>query len=76
MSLSKDVIDGMKSIKYLGWETIFKEKIESIRKSEFKYVAITRGLDGVLNVFWACVNYFLLFFFLTDYEEEGNDIRG
>jgi len=35
VSLSKDVIEGMKSIKYLGWEYIFKKKIENLRSKEF-----------------------------------------
>lgn len=32
ISLSTDLIEGMKSIKYLCWENIFDKKIMSIRK--------------------------------------------
>jgi len=35
ISLSTDLIEGMKSIKYLGWENIFDRKIMAIRKKEF-----------------------------------------
>ncbi|EAS02570.2 ABC transporter C family protein (macronuclear) [Tetrahymena thermophila SB210] len=75
VSLSKDVIDGMKSIKYLGWEEIFKQKIEKIRSKEFRYIIITRILDGVLSIFWNCVSYFLLFFFLVSYVNDGHDLK-
>ena len=75
VALSKDVIEGMKSIKYLGWEKIFKGKIDKIRMEEFKYASITRVFDGVLSVFWNCANYFLLFFFLIGFVDEGNDLR-
>ena len=31
VGISKDVIEGIKSIKYLGWEEIFEKKIMQIR---------------------------------------------
>lgn len=76
VALSKDVIEGMKSIKYLSWEDIFKSKIEGIRREEFKFVKITRYLDGVLSALWNSVNYFLLYYFLAEYIEKGNSLRG
>lgn len=51
VTLSKDVIEGMKSIKYLGWESIFKNKIEKKRANEFKYIFILKSLDSVFCVF-------------------------
>ncbi|KAL4486709.1 hypothetical protein ABPG72_022184 [Tetrahymena utriculariae] len=74
VSISKDVIEGMKSIKYLGWEEIFKQKIEKIRSQEFGYIITTRCLDGVLSIFWNCISYFLLFFFLVSYVNDGNNL--
>ncbi|EAR83355.2 ABC transporter C family protein (macronuclear) [Tetrahymena thermophila SB210] len=74
VSISKDVIEGMKSIKYLGWEEIFKQKIEKIRSKEFSYIITTRCLDGVLSIFWNCISYFLLFFFLVSYVNDGNNL--
>jgi ATP-binding cassette subfamily C (CFTR/MRP) protein 1 len=35
ISLSTDVIEGMKSIKYLSWEGVFESKIMAIRRREF-----------------------------------------
>ncbi|EAR93205.2 ABC transporter C family protein (macronuclear) [Tetrahymena thermophila SB210] len=72
VSLCKDVIDAMKSIKYLCWEDIFKRKIQKIRSREFKQVTAIRIIDGVLGVFWNCLSYFLLFFFLVNYVDDGN----
>lgn len=76
VSLSKDIVEGMKSLKYLGWEGIFKLRIDKLRSSEFVFVSIIRFLDGILSVFWNCVNYFLLYAFLVEFIDEGNDIKG
>lgn len=35
IGLTEDVISGIKSIKYLCWESIFQEKIMDYRKEEF-----------------------------------------
>ena len=75
VALSKDVIEGMKSIKYLGWEKIFKGKIEAIRSKEFKYISIARCLDGLSSILWNSTSYFLLYFFLVEFADEGNDLR-
>ncbi|KAL4477434.1 hypothetical protein ABPG74_002584 [Tetrahymena malaccensis] len=74
VSLSKDVIDAMKSIKYLCWEDIFQRKIEKTRSCEFKQVIAIRVIDGVLGVFWNCLSYFLLFFFLISYVDDGHTL--
>lgn len=52
VSLSKDVMDGMKSIKYLGWEKIFLNKINLLRKKEYKHIFNARLLDGFLTIFF------------------------
>ncbi|KAL4490444.1 hypothetical protein ABPG72_002654 [Tetrahymena utriculariae] len=75
VSLSKDVIDGMKSIKYLCREEIFKQKIEKIRSQEMGIMIKTRILDGVLNIFWSCVSSLLLFFFLISFVDDGHDLK-
>lgn len=36
IAITQDIIEGMKSIKYLSWENIFYNKIKNIRKKEFK----------------------------------------
>ncbi|EAS02577.3 ABC transporter C family protein (macronuclear) [Tetrahymena thermophila SB210] len=73
--LTKDVIDGIKSIKYLGWEKIFQKKIEKARSGEYSFIMSTRCLDGVISVFWNSISYFLLFFFLVDFINEGNQLK-
>lgn len=35
VTLSKDIIEGIKNIKLMGWEAIFERKINDIRKNEF-----------------------------------------
>ena len=67
ISLSKDLIEGMKSIKYLCWEKIFDKKIMEIRKKEYLALAILRASDGLVGMLWNCINYILLYVFLTEY---------
>jgi ABC-type multidrug transport system fused ATPase/permease subunit len=74
ISLSTDIIEGMKSIKYLSWEKLFEERIKAIRKREFKYVTWVRSLDGVLAIFWNSISYVLLFAFLVTYIDEGYNL--
>jgi len=47
VGLSKDVIEGMKTIKYFGWENIFKKKIEDLRSKEFLHVSLIQAVNGV-----------------------------
>ena len=67
ISLSKDLIEGMKSIKYLCWEKIFDKKIMEIRKKEYYALTILRASDGLVGMLWNCINYILLYVFLTEY---------
>lgn len=67
ISLSSDIIKGMKSIKYLCLENICGNKINKIRDKEFIYLGINRVLDGFISIFWNCINYILLYYFLITY---------
>lgn len=51
ISLQSDVISGIKSIKYLGWEKLFENKISEKRNKEFKYLFMFRLFDGILGIF-------------------------
>jgi hypothetical protein len=62
----------MKSIKYLCWERIFERKVEDIRSKEFCMLAIVRGSDGLLAVFWNTIGRVLMFVFLVGYLEGGD----
>jgi hypothetical protein len=72
ISLSTDLIEGMKSIKYLCWETIFDKKIMDIRRKEYMALLILRASDGLVGMLWNCINYILLFAFLTSYNSMHN----
>lgn len=75
VSLSKDVIEGMKSIKYLGWEYIFKKKIENLRSKEFLQVSLCQGINSIQNISWSSMNYILLYIFLSSYIDDGNELK-
>ena len=67
ISLSKDLIEAMKSIKYLCWEKIFDKKIMEIRKKEYLALTIFRASDGLVAMHMNCINYILLYVVLTEY---------
>ena len=67
ISLTTDLIEGMKSIKYLCWEKIFDKKIMEIRKKEYLALTILRASDGLVAMLWNCINYILLYVFLKGY---------
>lgn len=52
VALITDMIECMKSIKYLSWEKIFEKKIQKIRRGEFGILCLWRGSEGVLGIFW------------------------
>jgi hypothetical protein len=72
MSLSQDMVNGMKSLKYLNWESIFYEKIVKIRQSEFWYIKIFQISAGVFIMFWSNISYILLYTFITEYTKSIN----
>lgn len=67
VALITDLIEGMKSIKYLNWEHIFKNKILEIRKKEFNILTILRSLDGSLGIFWNTLSVFLMYCFIVNF---------
>ena len=38
-----------------------------IRKKEYLALAILRASDGLVGMLWNCINYILLYVFLTEY---------
>ena len=69
ISLSSDIIEGMKSLKYLNWEEIFYQKIMKIRRSEYNYIKLFRALWGVISVFWVNISKLLLYTYIIKYTE-------
>ena len=56
ISLTTDVINGIKQIKYLHWEAVFYKKIKKIRLFEFNYLKLSKYLDAFCVFFWACTS--------------------
>ncbi|KAL4445550.1 hypothetical protein ABPG74_004624 [Tetrahymena malaccensis] len=75
ISLSKDVIEGIKSIKFLGWEDIFLKKINEIRKKEFKYLQLAKICEQTLSVMFSSVSCFLSYTFITIFVSNGNKLQ-
>ena len=75
ISLSTDIIEGMKSIKYLCWESIFEQKVNDIRNKEFQYLVIEKTTDGVSEMVWGMLSQVFLYTFLVNYVQNGNDIK-
>ncbi|CAD8049904.1 unnamed protein product [Paramecium sonneborni] len=73
LTLSSDVIEGMKQIKYLSWEQTFYNKILAIRKKEFGFIKWQKIIDIINNVQWQSISYILLYFFLSNYAEKNGD---
>ena len=74
ITLTTDIVNGIKSIKYLSWEKIFKDKIDEIRKKEFKALATFRIIDSCLMLFWECLPSVLLCISLVAFIKAGNDL--
>ncbi|KAL4479534.1 hypothetical protein ABPG72_018520 [Tetrahymena utriculariae] len=75
ISLSKDVIEGIKSIKFLGWEEVFLRKINEIRKQEFKYCQLAKICEQSLSVMFSSVTCFLSYTFITTFVGNGNKLQ-
>ena len=53
ISLTQDVLMGVRQIKYLNWEPIFEKKILEIRQKEFQCLTVAKYLDALCVFFWA-----------------------
>ncbi len=74
MGLSTDVIEGIKSIKYLSWEETFSEKILKLRKVEFKMLSNLKIINGFLNVFYNSLGKIFLLLTLIIYIDRGHTL--
>jgi ABC-type bacteriocin/lantibiotic exporter with double-glycine peptidase domain len=74
ISLSTDVFQGIKSIKYLSWEEIFQRRISDIRKMEFGALASYKAYNTCEGVFWNTFPSLMLFLTLVWYVHEGNNL--
>ncbi|KAL4495472.1 hypothetical protein ABPG72_020213 [Tetrahymena utriculariae] len=75
VSMSKDIIEGIKNIKFLCWENIFSQKIKQLRQKEFKQISFIRILDGLQTKFFISSSYFLLYILISSFVDDGNNLQ-
>lgn len=59
VSLTTNILNGIKSIKYFCWEGTFYNKIMAIRKNEFAMIAASKYLDAFCVFIWATTSILL-----------------
>lgn len=59
VSLTTNILNGIKSIKYFRWEETFYSKILSIREKEFAMIGLAKYLDAFCVFFWATTSIIL-----------------
>ena len=75
ISLTQDVLMGVRQIKYLNWEAIFEKKILEIRAKEFDCLKIAKYLDALCVFFWAATTITISTFSFVAYDALGEDVR-
>lgn len=75
VSLIKDVINCMKSIKYLSWEKVFIDKIMKHRKEEFKTMCFWKMNDSFMQILWNCLRLLLMYGFLSNFISNGHQLK-
>jgi hypothetical protein len=73
--LTEDVITGIKSIKYLGWEDIFFEKIMEYRKDEFDCITRIKYLDMCCVMLWGFTSTIIIAVTFMIYNSLGYDLE-
>ena len=75
ISLTQDVLMGIRQIKYLNWEPIFEKKIIQIRQKEFHCLTVAKYLDALCVFFWAATTIVISTFSFVAYDTLGEDVR-
>lgn len=75
ISLTQDVLMGIRQIKYLNWEPIFEKKIIQIRQKEFQCLTVAKYLDALCVFFWAATTIVISTFSFVAYDTLGEDVR-
>lgn len=75
ISLTEDVLLGIRQIKYLNWESIFERKIKEIRSKEFHCLTTAKYLDALCVFFWATTTVVISTFSFVAYDALGEDVR-
>lgn len=75
ISLTQDVLMGIRQIKYLNWEPVFERKIIGFRAKEFACLKVAKYLDALCVFFWATTTIVISTFSFVAYDILGDDIR-
>ena len=74
IELTSDVLQGIKSIKYLCWEAIFHGKLLEIREQEFELVTKVKYLDSCCIIVWGITSTAIITAAFITYTLLGYDI--
>jgi len=74
IGLTSNIVEGIKSIKYLCWESIFHGKLLDLRAKEFAYVAKLKYLDCYSVVIWGTASISIITFTFIAYSLAGYDL--
>lgn len=74
ISLTKNIIQGIKSIKFLSWEEIFKKKLDGTRKEEFNCLVLIKITSMIQELFWSSFTYLIVFACLIGYTYYDNSL--
>ena len=74
INLISNVIQGIKFIKYMGWEQFFIDKIMKIRNSEFFYLQCHKYLDALRVLIWAITSIVITTVIFISYIKLGYNI--
>lgn len=74
IDLTGDVLQGMRSLKYLCWESMFHGKLLEIRNQEFELIKKVKNLDSCCVVLWGITPTTIVGAAFIAYTSMGYDI--
>jgi len=74
IELTGDIVQGIKSIKYLCWEAVFQGKLLELRKKEFDLISKMKYLDSFCVILWGLTSISIITATFIAYSLMGYDI--
>jgi len=74
IGLTSNIVEGIKSIKYLCWESVFHGKLLDLREKEFAFVERLKYLDCYSVVIWGTASISIITFTFIGYSLVGYDL--
>ena len=74
IELTGDIVQGIKSIKYLCWEAVFQGKLLELRKREFDLISKMKYLDSFCVILWGLTSISIITATFIAYSLMGYDI--